>query len=496
MGANAFEKWRYTFPDELSFPTLKVIRNSMNTLSGLTPKAYDCCLNSCACFVGPLADATSCPYCKTSRFHPDNTPVNRFCYVPILPQVQALYGGMTSALSMRYRSLHHDDNDDTYPYTITDIYDSKQYRYLRQASIVLDNRTLPHKYFEDPRDVLLISMTDGFQLFKRGKHTTWPLIFINANLDPAFRYHMDNVICAGLIPGPKKPRDFDSFMFVVTEELQHAAIGVRTYDAVDDEMFDLRVFSPYGCGDMPAVATVYTGGKHHNAKVPCRCCPIQGVRMQNSNNRIHYLPIQRPPDYPPSGLAAIQLPLRTHVEYLRQAKQVDLAGTTTESDALAKQFGINRTPITARIPGVRFPWSFPFDFMHLLENMLENYTLLISGEFKGLDAGHEDYILPKHVWDEIGVATVTGNHTIPSAFGRSIPNIAQDRTFFTAEAYLVWWTLFAPILLRDRFSHQKYYTHFTLFLSIINQCLDFQSTRSQRDQLRHNIAKWYSEYEE
>ncbi|KIO24550.1 hypothetical protein M407DRAFT_8892 [Tulasnella calospora MUT 4182] len=59
--------------------------------------------------------------------------------------------------------------------------------------------------------------------------------------------------------------------------LAKVAIGTRAYDAVERSMFTLRVYSPLKCGDMPAVASAYSGGKHPGAEHPCRICPIEGI---------------------------------------------------------------------------------------------------------------------------------------------------------------------------------------------------------------------------
>ncbi len=69
--------------------------------------------------------------------------------------------------------------------------------------------------------------------------------------------------------------------------------------------------------------------------------------------------------------------------------------------------------------------------MHLMENLLENMVLHWTGDFKGLDAGKEDYILDPRVWETIGEATEKSSATIPSAFGRKLLNIAEDRAYFT-----------------------------------------------------------------
>ncbi|KIO21588.1 hypothetical protein M407DRAFT_80249 [Tulasnella calospora MUT 4182] len=247
---------------------------------------------------------------------------------------------------------------------------------------------------------------------------------------------------------------------------------------------------------MPGAASAYTGGKHPGAKVPCHFCPIQGIRILDTSNLSFYLPLQRPPGYRPSQFTIDDLPLRTPRQYLSQARQVDLAPTVKRQGQLSKRYGINYTPIMSKAPGVTLPFSSPFDFMHMLENTCSNYVGHICGEFKGLDAGRESYILPPAIWKEIGRATTNATSTIPSVFGRRILDVSKERTFFTCESYLVWCTLYAPILLRNRFSRPKYYAHWMLFVSIINRCICFRTTKAERDQLRVDIKKWYQEYEE
>ncbi|KIO25358.1 hypothetical protein M407DRAFT_44432, partial [Tulasnella calospora MUT 4182] len=166
LGANAYQKFRATF-DTLGLPSLTSLRQEMYDLCGLEPELYDCCKNSCMCFVGPYANLTSCRYCQHERFKPDGQPFNRFHYVPLIPQIKALYAGPVSANAMRYRSMHEFDNFLDPTHRITDIYDSLLYRELRVSQIAVNGQTLPNLYFEDPRDVLLTGLTDGFQLFRR-----------------------------------------------------------------------------------------------------------------------------------------------------------------------------------------------------------------------------------------------------------------------------------------------------------------------------------------
>lgn len=170
FGTNAYAKLIHTFP-ELEVPSLKVLRRRVQQEAGLTPVAHDCCINSCICYAGPYIDSTSCPFCKHARRDDNDNPFKQFHYVPLIPQLKALYAGITSATNMRHRSL----NDRTYiddPIgRITDLYDSELYRHLCTSNIEVDGRDIGFRYFSDPRDVLLVGMTDGFALWKRSKST-------------------------------------------------------------------------------------------------------------------------------------------------------------------------------------------------------------------------------------------------------------------------------------------------------------------------------------
>lgn len=495
-GARSFAKWIYTFP-ELDLPSMKVIRRQMRFLSGLVPIPYDCCRNACICYCGPFADDELCPICDQPRYKPNGKPALQFHYLPLIPQLRAMFAGRVSAKAMRYRGENHHEHVNDPTQRISDIYDSELYRNLLNQRVVVNGHVLDHKYFSGIRDILLVHMTDGFQLWRRSNKSGWPLLLLNSNLPFSSRFRRFSVISLGVIPGPNKPKNMDSFMFLVADELNKLAVGVRTYDAYGDEMFPMRAYAPFGSADMPAAAAAHTGGKIPGGKKSCRTCPIEGIRIAGTDNLSHYVPLVRPPGYPPHPYSHnLPPPLRHHREYIAQANLVDTAATDTEMKRLSTLFGINGTPMTAYIPGVSFPWSFPPDLMHLLENTLKLYVLHFTGNFKGLDAGREDYILPKNIQQEIGAATVAGNATIPSRFGRSIPNPITERSFFTAEAWVIWSTLYAPILFRRRFTRPKYYTHFCRFISIINRLTSWCTTKEQRDQLRLDIKIWYKEYEE
>ncbi|KAJ6568807.1 hypothetical protein B0H19DRAFT_1209274 [Mycena capillaripes] len=77
--------------------------------------------------------------------------------------------------------------------------------------------------------------------------------------------------------------------------------------------------------------------------------------------------------------------------------------------------------------------------MHLIwENLINNLTLLWTGDFKGLDQGQEGYELSKALWEAIASETASASDTIPSAYGSRVPNIAKDRPNVSAEMWSFW----------------------------------------------------------
>ncbi|KAJ7760572.1 hypothetical protein B0H16DRAFT_1312851, partial [Mycena metata] len=70
----AFKMLPFAFPQEPPLPTLDGVRSRINFLAGFKPQIYDCCVNSCLCFVGPHKDLKACIYCKEPRYRANGKP--------------------------------------------------------------------------------------------------------------------------------------------------------------------------------------------------------------------------------------------------------------------------------------------------------------------------------------------------------------------------------------------------------------------------------------
>jgi hypothetical protein len=181
-----------------------------------------------------------------------------------------------------------------------------------------------------------------------------------------------------------------------------------------------------------------------------------------------------------------------------QARDVQSAHTLADASRLSKFYGIKNISILSCLDSIRFPTSFPYDFMHLIwENLIKNLIFHWTGEFKDLDQGHEHYELPQAVWQAIGAATDSSGATIPSVYGSRVPNIATPaRSNCSAEMWSFWTLYLGPILLRSHFKHPKYFKHFLLLVRLLNICLQFEISDTEIEEVRQGFIRWVLQYEE
>ena len=126
---------------------------------------------------------------------------------------------------------------------------------------------------------------------------------------------------------------------------------------------------------------------------------------------------------------------------------------------------------------------------------IKNLVHLWMGKFKGLNTGTEDYVIPDHIWKDIGLETVDAVRTVPSAFVQSLGNIVEDQLTYTAEAWGFWFMFIAPILLQGRFQKGLYYTHFCDLVDIMKTCTQFSITHAEINDLEEKIIQLVGEYE-
>ena len=227
-------------------------------------------------------------------------------------------------------------------------------------------------------------------------------------------------------------------------------------------------------------------------------CGILSICIPDLQNKAHYIPLSHLNHPAPTNVVKNRpekLLLCSHDQFMAQAKAVESAPTEVRREELAKTYGIKGTPLLSALGSLRFPQSFPYDFMHLIwENLIPNLVLFWSGRYKGLDDG-QPYVLSPDIWQAVGTASAGATRTIPSSFGSSIPNPAKDCSSFTSSTWSVWSLFIAPTVLRGRFPDDRYYKHFCSLVKILNLCLQFEISEGDIEEIELGICKWVVDYE-
>jgi hypothetical protein len=450
---------------ELGIPSKFVAWQHLQILSGLETRVYDCCVNSCVCFLGKYSNLQACPFCNEARYNSRGSAWRFFRYTPLIPQLQALFQCPKMVADLWYWlqcDRAYNGN------VIQDIFDGANYWSFRETQLDPNSN---YKAFSHPNDLALGLSTDGFTLFKRRRHgrsTAWPIILVNYNLPPKVRTRLENVLCVGVIPGPTQCKDLNSFLIPLVDELVQLEMGVELTtlkpegnNVCEPEdhpktnkagyYFTLRAFLILVFGDIPAVSKLLFV-KGHNGFRPCCACYIPGMLCQLQKNSIYYVPLRNPQD----GVLQ-QLFMQTQELFLMHFNELDGAHTQDEHNTIAKECGINGWSVFAQLKSLDLATSFPYNIMHLLfENLVPNMIRHWIGTFKGLDEGTGSYQIPQVHWDAIGRLTAQATKTIPSSFVGTLPDIAQDRNLYKAEAYAFWIPHIAPILLKGVLPDQYY----------------------------------------
>jgi len=193
----------------------------------------------------------------------------------------------------------------------------------------------------------------------------------------------------------------------------------------------------------------------------------------------------------------VDLPLRQHDEILEMGRQVQHASTNAEAERLAKEYGVKGVPVLSFIWSVQFPWSFPFDFMHLIfENLVPNLIQLWTHDFKDLGSADDPFVIRPTIWQVVGAATASCGPTIPYSFCSCPQNIATDKSQCTADAWSFWLQYIAPVILENRFTEDKYYQHFVDLVKLVRTCLQFEMQKNDVEFVCRGFEQWVEKYEQ
>ena len=214
---------------EDSLPTYNQMKKILAEITGVGSVVHPMCKNSCIAFTGPFIDLDHCPKCNEPKFCPISGKCHEFHTMPIGPIIQALWRDPQSARRFDYRRTKtreiidqlQRNNGSVLVYE--DFFHGSDYLENIRSGNITDN------------DVILMFSIDGAQLYAHKASDCWIYIWVILDFCPEERYKKDFVIPGGFIPGPKKPKNLDSFLF---PGLYHLAAlqkeGLAIWNAADD----------------------------------------------------------------------------------------------------------------------------------------------------------------------------------------------------------------------------------------------------------------------
>lgn len=182
------------------------VKTYLKDVTNLIPEFYDMCENSCICYTGDYESYTVCPECDAPRSDARGKAKKVMPYLSIKDRLKIQFNDKNRAKELLYHYKYTaKKNDDD----LDDIFDGKIYHELAGNGL-----------FNDKRDVAFTASCDGYQIFKQKTDDCWLFLIINNNLDPSLRVKKENLLVPFLIPGPKQPKDFNSFLRPFVNEMK------------------------------------------------------------------------------------------------------------------------------------------------------------------------------------------------------------------------------------------------------------------------------------
>ncbi len=192
-------------------PNLRRRDDRLTKMTGIESRSIDCCINNCIAFTGKYSDHAFCPIqkCEQPRWRDYNADTGEhgnafktYEYIPLIPRLQLQYRSRRRAHTLqtynRQFRVPGISND------ITDWWAGSRYQELRRSN-----------YFTEPTDIALSLLLDGVQVTNRQNYASNPVILMNYNLPPRIRQQQQNILLSFVIPGPRKHKDLDSFLFLM-----------------------------------------------------------------------------------------------------------------------------------------------------------------------------------------------------------------------------------------------------------------------------------------
>ncbi|CDO78241.1 hypothetical protein BN946_scf184571.g4 [Trametes cinnabarina] len=457
-------------PDD-DIPSYDQIRRKVADLTGIHALQTAMCVNSCIAYTGPFADLRECPHCQEPRYDSASldrgSPVPRrtFHTFPVGPQIQAMWLSSENARLMHHHGVRTQEilaAAQLNPSSLTtgtfdDIYKGLDYLREVEAGRIKDEDT-----------VLMFSLDD---------------------LPPGSRYKKRYVLPGGVIGGPNKPKNVDSFLFPALHHL--AALqreGLRIWDASTARELLIYPYLLLATADGPGMA--YLSGLVGHQGGPSRPDDPE----YNSSGSLHA-------NVSPRAYAQVTSAcVRPH--YLRNLRTVieSRSGAAYQRNRL--ETGIAKPSIFAGLPRVLpLPACFGADLMHLITL---NLTDLVISLLRGTitcdptdDKATWDWavLANRETWRAHGKLVEESTRSLPGSFDRPPRNPAEKiSSGYKAWEFLLYVYGLLPAFLRGVQAFW-YYQNLCKLVSGVRIVLQHTIMAGQLSQAFRHLLDFVEEYE-
>ncbi len=231
---------------------------------------------------------------------------------------------------------------------MADVYDSAMWERLQSLTLPDGVTTVP--LLSKKYQLALSLSVDWFGQFIHTKHSSAPLFLSIQNLPRRRRFLLTNIIMAGMLPGPREPKDASMLLRPLVEELHLLAVNgidllVETENKVQNINIRVVLYS-INC-DLPAKSKV-TGHAGHGAMQGCSFCTQEFPHDANANKCLTSCDIERIPEgrnieWP---WRIIRYPSRTTQQHRADIAAWEAKPNQAQRNASKKATGAYRTAFT------------------------------------------------------------------------------------------------------------------------------------------------------
>ena len=356
--------------------------------------------------------------------------------------------------------------------------------------------------------MLLMLSIDGVQLFESKESDCWIYIWIILDLAPDYRYKKQFVLPSAIIPGPKKPKFIESFLY---PGLYHLSAlqqeGLQVWDAVQDRLFTLRLFFFLGCGDGPGLTTLsnFVG---HQGKCGCHMlCPLTG---RHKPGRSQYYPVLlKPNNYnvPGSNHKDVNLhdiQTSTSADYVHHLRYIIESTSQAQFQSRRLETGIVGPSVLLGLQPtfiLGIPECFSTELMHLTgANMLSLWLNLFRGT---IDCANLDdrttwfwaVLKGNKAWEAHGQAVTNCKPFLLGSFDCAPrdPSL-HENSWYKCTKYITWIYGLCPALLYGILP-PNVWQNFCKFVAGLHIMSQYSITSSQLQQAHKLFIEWETEYE-